>query len=222
MKNVRAVYDQVGGLEGDFRVRRLRHLAGEERTLTLQRENGLRFRVDVQTCYFSPRLSTERARIADLVGDGEVVLNMFAGVGPYSITIAKRRRVTVFSNELNESAYRLHLENNSLNKVEAKMRMSNLDAAELPGKIGERFDRILMPHPSKSDRFLGAAVKLVKDGGWIHYYRHVSGANIAEAREALNVELRQHLGDRAVFTSRKVREIGPHYLELVADVRLGG
>ena len=81
----------------------------------------LRFMVDVEKCYFSPRLSTERARIADLVEDGEVVLNMFAGVGPYSITIAKRKKAEVYSNELNEAAYRLHLENNRLNKVEERI-----------------------------------------------------------------------------------------------------
>jgi tRNA (guanine37-N1)-methyltransferase len=222
MKNVKAVYDQEGGLEGDFRLRRLRHLAGEERTLTLHRENGLRFRVDVEKCYFSPRLSTERARIADLVEDGEMVLNMFAGVGPYSITIARRKRVEVYSNELNETAFRLHLENNRLNKVERRVHMLNEDALGLAGSLGERFDRILMPHPSQSDRFLGTAKSLLKGGGWIHYYRHVSGADLEEARRTLDVELHGMLGDGAYFTSRKVREIGPHYLELVADIRVAG
>jgi tRNA (guanine37-N1)-methyltransferase len=224
MKNVKAVFDQEGGLEGDYRLRRLRHLAGEERTLTLHRENGLRFMVDVEKSYFSPRLSTERARIADLVQDGEAVLNMFAGVGPYSITIAKRKRAEVHSNELNETAYRLHLENNTLNKVEPKVHTLNEDAMALPETLGARFDRILMPHPSQSDRFLGAARELLKEdsGGWVHYYRHLSGANVAEARAGLGEELRRILGDGVVFTSRKVREIGPHYIELVADIHVSG
>ena len=218
MKNVRAVFDQEGGLEGDYRLRRLRLIAGENRTLTLHRENGLRFMVDVEKCYFSPRLSTERARIADLVEDGEVVLNMFAGVGPYSITIAKRKKAEVYSDELNETAYRLHLENNKLNKVEARMKMLNLDAMVLPDHLKVRFDRILMPHPSQSDRFLGTAMGLLKKGGWIHYYRHVSGADVQEAQRNLGAELGRILGAGATFTSRKVREIGPHYIELVADI----
>lgn len=220
MRNVRAVYDQRGGLEGDFRLRRLRHLAGEERTLTLHRENGLRFVVDVESCYFSPRLSTERARIADLVEDGEVVLNMFAGVGPYSITVARRKDVEVYSNELNEAAYRLHLENDRLNKVEERVHATNEDAMTLAHPDG-RFDRVLMPHPSQSDRFLGAARRMVREGGWIHYYRHVSGASVEEASATLEAELRPLLGDGDTFTCRRVREIGPHYLELVADIRAG-
>jgi tRNA (guanine37-N1)-methyltransferase len=234
MKNVKVVFDQEGGIEGDFRLRRLRHLAGEERTLTMHRENMLRFKVDVEQSYFSPRLSTERARIAEAASDGEVILNMFAGVGPYSITLARRKRVEVYSCELNEAAYLLHLENNKLNKVERAIRTFNKDAMELPALLGRgSFDRILMPHPSQSDRFLGAAVELLKkrtgEGapgaatGWIHYYRHVSGADLEEAESALRGELREKLGAEAVaeIRVRRVRVVGPRYLELVADIRLG-
>jgi tRNA (guanine37-N1)-methyltransferase len=222
MKNVKAVFDQEGGLEGDFRLRRLRHLAGEDRTLTIHRENTLRFKVDVENCYFSPRLSTERARIAALVGDGELVLNMFAGVGPYSITIAKARKAKVYSNELNGTAYGLHVENNRLNKVESRVHMLNEDAMGLSQSLDVRFDRVLMPHPSQSDRFLGTASSLLKKGGWIHYYRHVSGANLREAQATLEDELRGLVGTGATRNIRRVREIGPHYLELVADIRLEG
>lgn len=218
VKNVKAVFDQEGGLEGDFRLRQLRHLAGESRTLTMHRENGLRFMVDVEKCYFSPRLSTERLRIADLASDGETTLNMFAGVGPYSIILAKRKRALVWSCELNEVAYRLHLENNRLNKVEPLMRMYNIDASRIPDEVDVKFDRILMPHPSQSDRYLPVAWKMVKKGGWIHYYRHLSGVDVAEAQGKLDDELRTILGN-VRYSSRRVREIGPHFVELVADIR---
>lgn len=219
MKNVKGVFDQEGGLEGDYRLRRLRHIAGAERTLTMHRENGLRFMVDVDRCYFSPRLSTERMRVADLTGDGERVLNMFAGVGPYSITLAKKKGVEVWSCELNAEAYRLHLENNTLNKVVPLLHMYNSDAADLSDSLDVVFDRILMPHPSQSNRFLPEALRMVKPGGWIHYYRHHSGADIPEAQDRLAEELNGIIGEAARFTSRRVREIGPHYLELVADIQ---
>lgn len=220
MKNVRAVFDQEGGLEGDFRLRRLRHLAGEDRTLTMHRENGLRLMVDVEKCYFSPRLSTERMRIADLADRGEKALNMFAGVGPYSIILAKRM-AEVWSCELNDVAYGLHLQNNRLNKVEPLMHMYNQDAATLHESVGVKFDRILMPHPSQSDRYLALARSMVNKGGWIHYYRHLSGSDAAEGQSALGEELRRILGEDVEFSSRKIREIGPHYVELVADIHAG-
>jgi tRNA (guanine37-N1)-methyltransferase len=221
MKNVKAVFDQEGGLEGDFRLRKLRHVAGREGTLTLHKENQLRFLVDVEKTYFSPRLSTERLRIADLTQPDETVLNMFAGVGPYSNTISKRKKVVVYSNELNEAAYELHVRNNVMNKVDGLTRMYNADGAKLPQILqGARFDRILMPHPSQSNRFLAVALSMAKEGGWIHYYRHVSAYDLGEAAKVLDEELDGILDGKASYKSRRVREIGPRYIELVADIQV--
>src|SRR5256712_6888239 len=170
MRNVKGVFEQEGGIEGEYRLRKLRHLAGERRTTTLHKENGCRFWVDIAKVYYSPRLSTERLTVSMMVSEGERVLNMFAGVGPFSITIARRRRCSVTSCESNKEAYRLHLENNLINKVAGMITTINTDAAELPDKVEGEFDRILMPHPSKADRYLGTALRLIADGGMIHYY----------------------------------------------------
>ncbi len=220
LKNVRAAYGQEGGIEGEFRLRRLRHLAGEQRTVTLHRENGCQFRIDVAKCYFSPRLSTERLRIAEMAKDGELILNMFAGVGVYSITVARKRDVKVESCELSRPAFEFHLENNRLNKVASRVHAVNEDAANLPSILEQKFDRILMPHPSKADKFLAAALALAREGAVIHYYRHVSSENLVEAREALEEELAPMLPRRSETKVRKVREVGKRYLELAADITL--
>lgn len=220
LKNVRAVYGQEGGIEGEFRLRRLRHLAGEQGTVTLHRENGCQFRLDVAKCYFSPRLSTERLRIAEMARDGEQILNMFAGVGVYSITVAKKREVHVESCELSRTAFEFHVENNRLNKVASRVNAVNDDAAKLPSILSEKFDRILMPHPSKANKFLGAALALAREGGIIHYYRHVSAENLVEAKEVLDDELAPILPHRSETKVRKVREVGKRYLELAADIKL--
>ena len=219
MKNVRCVYGQEGGVEGDFRLRKLRHLGGEARTETTHKENGLRLKLDVETCYFSPRLSTERVRIAEQVAEGERVLNMFAGVGPYSILIAKRTKV--WSCELNDAAFKYHVENNKLNKVEKRVEMIEGDAMALPEKLETegRFDRILMPHPSQSNLFLPAAVSMLKPKGVIHYYRHMTGEDADEAQLNLRKELDPIALGIAVVSVRKVRLIGPRYVELVADLK---
>ncbi len=219
MKNVKCVYGQEGGIEGDFRLRRLRHLGGEERTTTLHKENGIRLKLDVETCYFSPRLSTERLRIAEEVEEGERVLNMFAGVGPYSILIAKK--TSVWSCELNEAAFRFHIENNRLNKVEGRIEMVEGDAMALPERLkgGVRFDRILMPHPSQSNLFLPAALSMLAVEGVVHYYRHVSGEYEGEAEDALRKEVEAVAPGTRVGSVRRVRVIGPRYIELVADLR---
>ena len=219
MRNVKGVFEQEGGIEGEYRLRKLRHLAGERRTTTLHKENGCRFWVDIAKVYYSPRLSTERLTVSMMVSEGERVLNMFAGVGPFSITIARRRRCSVTSCESNKEAYRLHLENNMINKVAGMITTINTDAAELPDKVEGEFDRILMPHPSKADRYLGTALRLIADGGMIHYYRHLSAEDLEEAKSGILNELRDVKGLRD-FEVRKVREVGPRWLEVVADLQV--
>jgi tRNA (guanine37-N1)-methyltransferase len=220
MKKVRGVFEQEGGIAGEYRLRSLKHIGGENRTMTLHRENGCSFRVDIAKVYFSPRLSTERLIIANMVEEGERVLNMFAGVGPFSIAIARRRReAKVTSCEVNRFAYNLHLENNLMNKVAGRINTINADAATLPSRLRSKFDRILMPHPSGANRYIGTALSLLDDDGVIHYYRHLSAADFEEARSAILDELREVPGLTGVNV-RRVREVGPRLLEVVADLRV--
>ena len=220
MKNVRGVFEQEGGIVGDYRLRKLKHLSGAKRTLTTHRENGCIFRVDVARCYFSPRLSTERLRIAGLVGSKEKVLNMFAGVGPFSVPIAKLGGAKVTSCEINGYAARLHEENNKLNKVDGLVSVFAMDANELPDRSRAKFDRVLMPHPSQANKFLQTALKVAKKGGLIHYYRHVVGRDEVEAEGTLRAELSDLLPPKSDFGIRRVREVGPRWLEMAAEVRV--
>ena len=219
-KNLRVVLEQEGGIEGEYRLRKLEHLAGEKRTLTVHRESGCAFRVDLEKAYFSPRLATERLRVAEEVAEGERVLNMFAGVGPFSIVIAMRAGARVTSCELNRYASELHVENDRLNKVQGLVEVVNADAAQLPEIVDGRFDRVIMPHPSAADRFVPPALEMAKKGGRLVYYRHLLGVDEPEAARALREELGALLpaGSRSVI--RHVRDVGPRWMEMAADVRL--
>jgi tRNA (guanine37-N1)-methyltransferase len=74
VKSANSVFFQSSPVEGDFRTRDLELLAGENKTQTEYKEFGCRFAVDVQKAFFSPRLSTERDRISDLISDGETII----------------------------------------------------------------------------------------------------------------------------------------------------
>ncbi|MGC8850371.1 MAG: class I SAM-dependent methyltransferase, partial [Candidatus Bathyarchaeia archaeon] len=105
---LKVVLKQSSPVTGDFRIRSLEWLAGERRTITYHREYECIFKVDVAKVYFSPRLSNERRRVAEMAVEGENVLNMFAGVGCFSILIAKRlKEVKVYSIDLNPDAVHL-------------------------------------------------------------------------------------------------------------------
>ena len=219
MTNVASVFEQEGPVEGEYRLRKLRHLAGKRRTLTVHRENGCTFKVDVAKCYFSPRLSTERLRVAEECRPGEEVLNMFAGVGPFSIPIAKKG-LPVTSCEVNSYACDLHRWNDTANRVDRLVSVTNEDAQTLPKVLKTKFDRILMPHPSMADKFVPAALRLAGKRCVVHYYRHVLGRDEEEAGDTLKKEIEELFPRKSRYIARRVREVGPRWMEMVADVRL--
>ncbi|MER3601129.1 MAG: methyltransferase [Nitrososphaerota archaeon] len=213
LKHVKAVYRQLGAVSGEYRIRALEHIAGERRTLTLHREYGCSYYVDVQAAFFSPRLAAERDRVASLVREGERVLNMFAGVGPFSILIAKRRpSVKVYSIEANPSAYELLTRNIRLNKVEGRVVALLGDAARIVPSLALTFDRVLMPYPEASYGFIDVALAAARPGAYLHYYRF--GRNPESVLQELGPGR-----PLAVERWRRVREIGPRLYEFVLDLR---
>ena len=125
---------------------------GEDNTETEYKEFGCKFVVDVENAFFSPRLSTERERIANLVQDGEVVTNMFAGVGMFSIMAAKKKKCTVYSLDINPVASKLCEKNIKLNKLAGEVVSINGDASQIiKEQLVDKSDRTLMLLPERSD-----------------------------------------------------------------------
>jgi len=172
-KNVRTVLAQTSPVHGDYRLRKLEHIAGEKRMTTIHRESGCLFSVDVDKCYFSPRLFYERMRIAKLVRDGETVVNMFAGVGCFSLVIAKHSNAAkIYSIDINPIAVQYMRENVKLNRAFGRVIPIEGDAKEIILKMLHGVaDRVLMPLPEKALEHLPYALLALKEcGGWIHYY----------------------------------------------------
>jgi len=151
-KRIKAVWRQTSSVSGGFRLRDLELVLGERKTETLHKEHGCIFKVDLEKCYFSPRLSHERMRIAEQIQPSEVILNMFAGVGCYSVIIAKHSNPEkIFSIDINPVAIQCMQENIRLNKVEEKVIPVQGNAKKV---IEERWknvaDRVLMPLPERA------------------------------------------------------------------------
>ena len=169
-----SVFYQSSPVEGDFRIRQLELIAGEDKTQTEYKENGCRFIVDVEKAFFSPRLSTERERIAGLVKEEEVIINMFGGVGMFSILAAKNTPCTVYNIDINPIAAQLCRENSQINKLKGEVISLNGDATQvINDQLIGKADRILMLLPERSDEFLDSALRGLKDKGIIHYYSHM-------------------------------------------------
>ena len=225
LKNVRTVLLQTTPVEGEYRLRGLEILAGEPTFETIHREHGCIYKVNLSTAYFTPRLSAERLRVANQVKEGEVIINMFAGVGPYSILISKRvKDVMVYSIDNNPEAYRYMQENIKLNKVEHKVIPIFGDAAEvIESRLQRVANRVIMPLPEKALSYLPTAYSALKDGkGIIHYYEHIFyGKGEDPLRSAV-----AHVSGKAEFRfdveyAGIVREVGPRLVQVVLDLRVG-
>jgi tRNA (guanine37-N1)-methyltransferase len=171
--HLRTVLNQTGPVEGEFRTRELEVIAGENKTATVYQENGCILKVDLARAYFSPRLATERIRIARQISAGDVVLNMFAGVGSYSVVLAKNSHATkIYSVDKNPAAFELMLENIRMNRVGDRVTPILGDVRDVvKEKLHGTADRVLMPLPELGREFLEVAVdSLKKNSGIVHFY----------------------------------------------------
>jgi len=222
VKTANSVFYQSSAVEGNFRTRNLELLAGNDKTETEYKEYGCRFIVDVEKAFFSPRLSTERERIASLVKDGEVIINMFGGVGMFSIMAAKKKKCTVFNIDINPVASQLCEKNVERNKLKGNIISINGDATQIiRAQLENKGDRTLMLLPERSDEFLDLALLATKNNGFIHYYSHIH----AELKsDAPKLSEQHYLSissvDSKILNSKIVRAVGPRYYQTVVDVQI--
>ncbi|MCW4047088.1 MAG: class I SAM-dependent methyltransferase family protein [Candidatus Bathyarchaeota archaeon] len=226
-RNVKTVLLQASPVAGELRLRGLTHVAGENKTRTVHREFGCLFSVDVAECYFSPRLSHERMRIARLVKPDETVVNMFAGVGCFSIIIAKHSKVAkVFSIDLNPAAVRFMQENIRLNRVYDKVTPLLGDSKDIINRqLRHVADRVLMPLPEKALAYLPCAVSALKSsGGWIHYHGFEHAAKTESPTEKVKLKVAATLDSLGVAFEVPfvciVRSTGPNWYQLAADIHV--
>ena len=239
-KNVKVVLNKVEDVSGKYRVPRYEVIAAKQNernfshikkefrptkiTETVHTEHGCKFLLDVSKVYFSARLSFERKRIAEMVRDGERVLVMFAGVGPFAIVIAKNANpAEVVGVELNPHAVEYFRKNVALNKVEDKVKVVEGDVAEIVPKLQYQFDRIVMPAPKDAPDYLEVALEKIKEGGMIHLYTFASEEEIESKDVVKRVEERcKKAGKKAeVVFFRKCGAVAPYHYRVVLDLKIG-
>jgi len=226
-KEVKSVWRQTSSVSGNYRLCNLQFVLGKKSTQTRYKEHGCIYETDLQKTYFSPRLSFERLRIAKLVQESETIVNMFAGVGCYSIAIAKYSKAkTVYSIDVNPLAFGFLVENVRLNKVENTVVPLQGDAKTIiQNKLQNIADRVLMPLPELAYKYLDSAVYALKsEGGWIHLYDFVYAKKdenpVKKAEQKVSEKLSKLCKDFSIKFGRVVRPIGPHWYQVVVDINL--
>jgi tRNA (guanine37-N1)-methyltransferase len=223
---VRAVLDRASKVKGDHRVRDWTVLGtaadrdDRSATETTHREYGFEYRLDLSEVYFSPRLATDRHRVAEGVTAGEHVVDMFAGVGPFAVPMAARG-ATVVGVDLNPAAVEYLRENARRNGVDERVTAIQGDVRDVAGDYADWADRIVMNLPHSADEFLESAVALAGDDCVLHYYdiQHEDDP-FGPGERAIRAAAEPAGYDVDVCTRHVVRSYAPHELNVRIDVRL--
>ena len=162
---------KLGHINGLKREPDVEILVGDN-TETIHRENHCFFKLDVAKIMWSKGNTTERKRMANLVEDGETIVDMFAGIGYFSIPMAVHSKpAKIYSVEINPVSYSYLTENIVLNKVEEIIEPILGDCREFTPK--HIADRVLMGYIGNTHEYLDTAMEIVKPGGIIHYHESV-------------------------------------------------
>jgi len=224
-RRVKTVLAKGGAVRGKFRLRDFDVIAGKHTTETIHKEYGCRYYVDVARAYFSPRLSFEHKRVTSLTREGETVVDLFAGVGPFTILIARTHKdVRIFAVDMNPDAIQCLETNVRLNRVSGK---AVPILGEAKRTVEERLrglaDRVIMNLPGSAIEYVAAACEALKlAGGILHFYSFVDAARKLEDVKLSLVASVEECGRRVekILFTRVVRATAPYERQVVLDLEI--
>lgn len=216
----KSVFMKKSAIHGTIRIRDLELIAGEDNAVTIHKEHGTRLKLNVKEVYFSPRLATERKRIADNVKDGEKILDMFCGIGPFPIVIAKNKNADITAVDINNDAIKYLDENIKLNKLKGAIMPLCGDIREVAKEnfVNEKFDRIIMNLPGLAFEFLDLAVDLITDKGVINYYEFSD--SFSQGIERLQKAAHKKNKKVEILNTRKVKSSSPGMWHVSIDGKI--
>jgi len=217
--SIKTVCRRSGIHSGIFRIRPVEVVAGENTTETYYKESGARMHLDINRVYFTPRLSFERSRIANLVKDGETIGAWFAGVGPFALVIAKNNpRVKIYAIELNPDAFNYLVENVRINRMQEVIFPVLGDVREKAKELPQ-CDRIIMPLPKGAETFLDAAFERINQNGVIHFYAFGDADSPFEEAEKKVFKAAEKQSKKVEIAGRRiVRPYSPSIVQVVFDI----
>ena len=213
--------EKISKVKGRLRTISVKHVLGERNLISKYKENGCVFRFNVSTCYFSPRLASERKEIMGRIKKKDRALVMFAGVGVYPIVIYKTKQpAKIVGVELGKDCCKYFQENLKLNKMLNKIEIIQGDVKrKVSGKLG-KFDVVLMPRPNLKESFLKLGLLASKKGGKIFYYGFCREDEKNEMIDGLVKEAEKLRRKIKIMKVVQAGEIGPYKYRYRVEIKV--
>ncbi|MBW2997337.1 class I SAM-dependent methyltransferase family protein [Candidatus Woesearchaeota archaeon] len=219
-KNINTVLKKAGIHGTEFRTQPMKHLAGKRTKKTIHKEHGVRLKLDVEKVYFSPRLSTERKRIAQQVKKGERVLVMFSGCAPYPCVLAKNTKAKeIVGIEINPIGHDYGVENLKLNKIK-NVTLINSDVRDAVPILKTKFNRIAMPLPKTAEDFLKTAFTAAKKGTIIHFYAFEEQGKFKDAHARIRKACKKNKLKCRILKTTKCGQHAPRTYRICVDFKI--
>ena len=210
--NVKTIM-KIDHIQGTRREPVYKILYGNE-TETINKENGCLFKLDLSKVMWSKGNNNERLRIAKLVEDGETVMDMFAGIGYFSIPIGVHANASeVISIEINPNSFHFLCENIELNKLDNITPILG-DCREIAPKF--KADRIIMGYVKTTHHYLKVAIDSLNEGGILHYHETVP-EKLMETRPIERIISQADGRDVELLKINKIKKYAPGVEHIVID-----
>lgn len=215
---------KIKNISGQLRQPNIELLIGNK-TETIHKENNCFFKLDISKIMWSKGNTSERMRIAKLVQNGEVIIDMFAGIGYFTIPIAVHSNPKkIFSIELNPISYNYLKENIDINtNKNKKLNIEAIlgDCSQITPNL--RGDRVIMGYVKTTHNYLDSAIQSLNKGGILHYHETVP-EKIMNKRPIHRISQAAHRQDRdeniEVLNNKIIKKYSPGVVHIVVDARI--
>lgn len=214
---------ESSGIEGELRKPKVSFLAGIRNFSTIHRENGISYSIDVSRIMFSKGNLFERQRVISQIKPGETVVDMFAGIGYFSLGIAKFSKaeniISIEKNPISFKRLKQNIKSNGISNIIA----INGDCREIsnnPSFIGIS-DRIIMGYLPKTFLFLPYALRFAKPRCIIHYHDTFFDNELwKKPQELLERYAKKNGFEIRIIGKKKVKSFAPRVWHVVIDCEL--
>ncbi len=204
---IKSIYVKKG-TETDYRLSVLELLWGEPVREVIHREYGIKMYIELGKVYYNPRLSTEHYLVSQEIEDGEFIVDLFSGIGGFTLHIAVNKKAIIHANDINPYAIKCLLKSIVLNKkaIKSTIIVTQLDSRNIPDFLDRGIaDRIIANLPHKSIEFVDVYNYLGHRGTILYLY--IVGSSIDELID----EIRSVFRDQwKIIGYRRVIDYSPY------------